>query len=382
MVIGDAMERRVPAAGVTGNLDPSQGPINPIKWVCPRAGNNYDPPNWPADSNGTMAGVGDPNNKGEGIGLPFMNCDGFASPLRADIQFPSCYNPDAGLYNYTHNMDFPTVRDGKQDCPEGYIHVPHLFFEVYWNTPAFADRWQQNAGSQPFVLAEGDVTGYSSHGDFMSGWDQDVLQQIIDNCNAGDAGMNQCPGLLKGTNDVDCTIPSPVHEQVDGVMDALPGHQVLQGWWYGTAETPSHGASASSAQSTVSAPSSSASSLAGYQYVGCYKDNAARVLVGEEGPSLGAVDSANCVDYCKGAGFALAGTEYGGQCYCGNELFGSSRLDESKCNMPCEGDLQQTCGGVWALSLFSSDGEAKLSPTMYRRDDPGPSLGVPLLAFS
>lgn len=99
-----------------------------------------------------------------------MNCDGYASPLRADIHFPSCYNPTVGLDDYENNMQFPSsagTTGGKQNCPEGWIHTPHIFYEVYWNTPLFAGLWEQGQGSQPFILSNGDRTGYSLHADFV-----------------------------------------------------------------------------------------------------------------------------------------------------------------------------------------------------------------------
>ncbi|KEY64233.1 hypothetical protein S7711_09915 [Stachybotrys chartarum IBT 7711] len=236
MISGDTTRRTPPEGGATTNLDPSQGEVQPIKFTCPRS--NFDPPSWPADSDGTEAGIGDPNNKGEGVGFPDANCDGYASPLRADVHFPSCYNPEAGLTDQENNMAFPTNNNGKSDCPEGWIHVPHLFLEVYWNTPEFVDRWEPLSGHQPFVLSNGDATGYGSHADFMAGWDEELLQHIIDTCDAGSSGMDNCPGLFYGTNEEDCTIPSQIDEQVDGVLDALPGSNVLRGWSYGLDGAP------------------------------------------------------------------------------------------------------------------------------------------------
>ena len=437
MVSGNAMLRTVPPGNVSMNMDPSQGPVQPIAWVCPRS--SYVPPSYPPNSDGTMAGMVNPDNEGEGIGFPDMNCDGYASPLRADIQFPSCFNPAAGLYNYKTNMAWPiSTSDGKQNCPEGYIHTPHLFIEVYWNTPLFSSRWTQDQGTQPFVLSEGDVTGYSSHADFMSGWDQDLLQHIIDTCNTGDGGMDTCAGLTYGVNHDSCTIPSLVDEVTTGTMSKLPGDNPLQGWQYGTAlmgqmptgapagssapaaaktsagskpkskpttastqpETTEAAAATSAAQETAPASKQAASSdcsvkvktvvktvtvtgpagaqptgeasnstmtAGGFKYAGCFKDDTARALSGDELPNLGAVDNENCVTYCKKEGYTLAGTEYGGQCYCGNELDGSSKLDESECSMACEGDASSMCGGSWALSVYSEDGEASMKSTKMRR---------------
>ena len=127
-----------------------------------------------------------------------------------------------------------------------------MFYEVYWNTPVFADMWTQGVGSQPFVLSNGDKTGYSLHADFISGWDVETLQQIIDNCDAGDSGMDKCPGLIGGINDAStsCNIPEAINENIHGVLDALPGNNPVTGW--GVSGSPPV---VSSVVSSVSRPS-------------------------------------------------------------------------------------------------------------------------------
>ena len=233
MVSGNASLRTAPVKTGELNLDPSQGTIQPTQITCPRS--SFNPPSWPVGSDGSMAGIQDPNNQGSGMGFPFQECDGYASPLRMDLHFPSCYNPAAGLANYKE-MQFPTsASGGKQNCPEGWIHTPHLFYEVYWNTPKFLSRWDINGKAQPFVWANGDRTGFSAHGDFISGWDTTVLQQIIDNCDAGNSGMDKCPGLLSAINRLSntCNIRCPVHEVTAGVLDALPGNNPPAGWGVG-----------------------------------------------------------------------------------------------------------------------------------------------------
>ncbi|KAK1580513.1 uncharacterized protein LY79DRAFT_520702 [Colletotrichum navitas] len=232
---GNASVRAPPSTGGKQNLEPEDGPIQPVQWTCPRS--SYDPPSYPANSDGSTAGIVDPNNKGSGVGFPDQNCDGFGSPLRADIHMPSCYNPKAALSDY-ESMAWPSSKGAsnarRANCPEGWIHVPHLFFEVYWDTPKFASRWTPGQGAQPFVLSNGDASGYSLHADFIAAWDEDVLQQIIDNCNAGSSGMDKCPGLLKGLNtDMNCTIPSPIDEVTDGVLQKLPGDNPLSGFSFG-----------------------------------------------------------------------------------------------------------------------------------------------------
>ncbi|KAK7733959.1 hypothetical protein SLS53_008111 [Cytospora paraplurivora] len=200
VVSGDAGLRACPDFGGALQTDGANGTagVQPAQWTCPRSA--YDPPSWPpaTESDGSAAGIQDPADAQAGQGFPFAECDGYASPLRQDLHLPSCYDPSKGLAGVrAGNMVFPTTdgATGKQNCPEGFLHVPHLFFETYWNTPVFRDRWTPNEGYQPFVLSNGDLTGCSAHGDFLAAWDTDVLQGIIDTCDAGDSGMDTCPGV-------------------------------------------------------------------------------------------------------------------------------------------------------------------------------------------
>jgi hypothetical protein len=405
MVIGNSNLRTPPATGGRAILDNADGVPQPIQWTCPRSGPTQ--PLYPPDSDGLHGvGIQDPHNKGTGVGFPDKNCDGYASPLRADIHFPSCWNPAEGLTNYKTNMAWPT----KGNCPAGYVHVPHLFYEVYWNTPKFASRWTPGQGTQPFVLSNGDPTGYGLHGDFLSGWDEATLQQMIDNCDAGDSGMDKCPGLIGGVNDpsTSCNIKSSVSETVSGVLSALPGNNPIGKWGVDSVpkvmlpassassakpsattsttntravagiintETASKESATSSAASSVttsykttttsvtktvsattglSLPSASSSPLPqGWTYYGCYSDNSNRVLSGVKFVTVksGIINNTNCAGACDSRGFSMAGTEYGGQCFCGNSLNGSTKLDESKCNMPCKNSTQ-VCGGSYALSVY------------------------------
>ncbi|CRK38372.1 hypothetical protein BN1723_015312 [Verticillium longisporum] len=233
IVGGDASTRVAPLTNGKLNLDPSNGPIQAAMWTCPRAGDQESPPSWPANSDGSTAGQRNPVDHGTGTGFPDVNCDGRYSPLRADIHMPSCYNPEEGLTSYKTNMAYPTDVNGKKNCPEGWIHVPHMFYEIYWDTPKFADRWTGGQGSQPFVLSNGDVTGFSSHADFLAAWDEDVLQNVIDNCNAGHEGLHSCPGVQVNDNN-GCMGVATVDEIVTGVLSVLPGDRPLEGWSYGT----------------------------------------------------------------------------------------------------------------------------------------------------
>ena len=269
-------------------------------------------------------------------------------------------------------MQFPVhTGNNKEDCPPGWIHVPHLFYELYWNTPLFKDRWTPNQGYQPFVLANGDVTGFSLHGDFIAGWDNNVLQDLISNCdkdknppNHGD-GLDSCTAAGRLNKDDDkCHIPNPSPEKVDGVLSALPGNNPLFGWWNGnggssalpTKPTNSPTSTSSPTLSPSPSPSDGGKTASGWKYAGCYQDTGARVINGEPYVNIDQVSNTNCAAHCQKGGWTISGTEYAGQCFCGNTINGAQKLAESACNMKCKGDSNEVCGGPNALSVYSKTG--------------------------
>jgi hypothetical protein len=128
----------------------------------------------------------------------------------------------------------------------------------------------------------------------------------------------------------------------------------------GDATRPTAAPTATGTPIVVNGTDSALPDIAGFKYAGCFKDSRDRALAGEIRPNLGAISNTLCVSYCKSKGWALAGTEYGGQCYCGNSLTGSALLEDSSCSLPCEGEKSETCGGDWSLSVYSADGSANV----------------------
>ncbi|EPQ67891.1 Bgt-1691 [Blumeria graminis f. sp. tritici] len=385
IVVGDPSLRTPPATGGLLINDLSEGTPQPVQWTCPRS--NDRPPLYPENSDGLNgAGIQDPRNPGSGVGFPDRNCDGFASPLRADIHFPSCYNPDAGLRDYKNNMQFPT----KGNCPSGWVHVPHLFYEVYWDTAKFADRWSQGDGSQPFVLANGDPTGYSLHGDFIAGWDVQTLQQIIDNCNTGTSAMHTCPGLIGGLEDpsTTCTIDNPFpKEAVSGVLSALPGDNPIGAWgrrkksvrssllssFSGLFTAAEHANALLGKRSSIVSSPRNAQLQPGWSYVGCHPDNDRENNFVANYTSLDlapkSLTNAKCVAYCERAGYSIASTRNGSQCYCNNATTFSKKIPSNSCDVPCEGDTSQTCGGTSSISAYSKDlSYTKTRPRIHKND--------------
>ncbi len=52
-----------------------------------------------------------------------------------------------------------------------------------------------------------------------------------------------------------------------------------------------------------------------------------------------------------GNAFRYAGLTYYGVCYCGNTVNGD-KTDDSKCNLACDGDHSEMCGGSGTLNVW------------------------------
>jgi hypothetical protein len=112
----------------------------------------------------------------------------------------------------------------------------------------------------------------------------------------------------------------------------------------------------------ASTTSSAAPQATGWAKTGCYTDSvAARALAFGAAVPGGAAAMTNelCQAACEAAGYALAGTEYSGECYCGAAVangHGPAPDGEAGCNMACNGASGEMCGGSNRLSLYSYAG--------------------------
>lgn len=182
--------------------------------------------------------------------------------------------------------------------------------------------------------------------------------------------MDKCADAGTINNSADsCNIPNLIPEKIHGDLEKLPGNNPPTGWGVAASSSSSEPASAETTTSVPSASktetetattttaqaSATKTSNASWSYLGCYSDNVSnRALTGVQFANLGIgkVTSTGCMKYCSNAGFSLAGTEYAGQCFCGNKMESSSKIGAGKCNMKCEGDASQICGGSAALSVY------------------------------
>lgn len=88
--------------------------------------------------------------------------------------------------------------------------------------------------------------------------------------------------------------------------------------------------------------------------MGCYVDDGGSrqlpVAVATVGGTA-VVTAEKCLDACHAAGYAYAGLEWSQECFCGNEL-PSQQATDGRCNMVCNGNPLQLCGGSLGLSVY------------------------------
>lgn len=95
----------------------------------------------------------------------------------------------------------------------------------------------------------------------------------------------------------------------------------------------------------------------GWQSLGCYTDNVqTRTLKTSVQISGGgaAMTVEMCQGACNAAGFTLAGVEYAAECYCDKAVEnGGVPATDGRCNMACNGNANEICGGPNGLSVYS-----------------------------
>lgn len=137
------------------------------------------------------------------------------------------------------------------------------------------------------------------------------------------------------------------------------------GFWYGRQSVepqpcPAASAAASAPAATESGPTQAVASSAAPEPVvatgaprplGCYRDMQPLDLDGHHARSANNTPL-RCVAICADLGFAYAGLQYGESCLCGNQYGRYGTADN--CNLPCTGNLNLSCGGFLANSVYST----------------------------
>ncbi|KAK0624079.1 WSC domain-containing protein [Immersiella caudata] len=131
---------------------------------------------------------------------------------------------------------------------------------------------------------------------------------------------------------------------------------------------------------SLALPALTLAQITTYDY-GCYTEgsNSIRALTGAftSDFSAGGNSEAICKTFCTTApnSFSLWGTEYGGECFCGNSLSqGSFGTFANECSTPCNGTTtNEKCGGGNRLSLY---GSSPTPPTVTYNSYPAPAVST------
>ncbi|KAI9645759.1 hypothetical protein NHQ30_005191 [Ciborinia camelliae] len=115
--------------------------------------------------------------------------------------------------------------------------------------------------------------------------------------------------------------------------------------------------------------------ISDYKPMGCYSDlsSSGRTLAWKQDqiPNANLTIEA-CLHACKDGGYAFAGVEYSQECYCGVVLGnGTAKVDESNCQMPCNGNTTELCGGAANLYLYVAEDLLSTDPC---NGNPGDTL--------
>ncbi|KAG7093489.1 hypothetical protein E1B28_007163 [Marasmius oreades] len=184
-------------------------------------------------------------------GFPTTNCEaGFQSRLH----FPACWDgKNVDSTDHKSHVAFLSMLDNGSCPPTHPIGLMKVFYEVTWNVDAFTGRWQESDG-WPFVYVSlmislpishlvdashrttlSRLPGYSWHGDFQNGWDVNVFQEAIDECNNpnddtinGVADACKYFTMIPAATAKSCQLAPVVNEAVNGTLSKLPGCNPIQ----------------------------------------------------------------------------------------------------------------------------------------------------------
>jgi len=97
-------------------------------------------------------------------------------------------------------------------------------------------------------------------------------------------------------------------------------------------------------------------SVGTWTYQACYPDSTSlRTLERRVNAPGENVTAQSCTADCASQGFSIAGLEYGQECWCGDTIQnGVQPTGAGSCDMTCNSDRYQNCGGSGALAVFTN----------------------------
>ncbi|AFR96749.2 transmembrane receptor [Cryptococcus neoformans C23] len=355
--------------------------------------------------------VGDPFNKAP-TNLASFTCqikDGFADSLIADnfnfdrdcpyglkteLFFPPCWDGYNLYKSDGSHMAYPSqnVRDGM--CPWTHpIRLPAIQLEYTWRTSYYNPGTVLNGH---LAWANGDTTGYGIHGDFVNGWDLDVLNAALKDPSCVGINMSipmdDCPTLYAQFDDAAASICVPergilteTFGNIDLVpIDRLPGCNPL--WSNGdkpTCDPPIAGLDVSGFKGTdgpyIAAVEDQKNFIwptePGWTNIACLHDVSS--LSGGTSYADQSMTVESCTSSCLKSGYNFAGTGQVGiywTCVCGTSINSNAYVEPGMCTTSCPGNSSEACGGTYRFNIwYAPNGTTSNSGTL--RDDGSEYLG-------
>jgi Domain of unknown function (DUF1996) len=107
------------------------------------------------------------------------------------VQFPQCWNGrDLDSDDHKSHMSYPV----NGACPDTHpVAIPEITFNIYYEVPegTRSSDWRLASDMYDASLPG----GYSAHGDWFEGWDRDVAETFVKNC---DQASKDCQSHMLG----------------------------------------------------------------------------------------------------------------------------------------------------------------------------------------
>ncbi|KAI1344989.1 putative glyoxal oxidase [Xylariaceae sp. FL0016] len=104
--------------------------------------------------------------------------------------------------------------------------------------------------------------------------------------------------------------------------------------------------------------------IANWTHIGCYSEgDGGRALSYGAAVPAAEMSALKCTAACQAAGYILAGTEYGGECYCGDTIGFNATTAPDGCDMKCNGNSSEVCGGSNRINIYDFNMEYIITTT-------------------
>lgn len=321
----------------------------------------------------------------------YLSQDNFNFPrdcpygMKSTLNMPNCWD-GINLWKAggTH-MSYPagnSYRGGA--CPYSHpIKIPQIMLEYTW----FPSRYMPGAAlAGNLAWANGDTTGYGLHGDFVNGWDRDVLAASLNDssCVGSNTAIDakQCNTFMKGFDEGisrSCKPDAGVLKESFGNDDLLPiprlpGCNPL--WASGPKPTcdppiPPLDATPFLARdgSYIAVESQQRNTVLptkpGWKEIACISSQSS--FINATSYVDRNLSQTRCTASCLKSGYQYAAVgNHGDTCVCASGIADNAPVATGLCTTPCAGNSSQSCGGEYIFSvLYTAPGLDQVPSDVY-----------------